>query len=525
MPSNEPLTSPRVGLLRHERSWLVGVVAVYLALALPVVFFGRLNSDEGWYLLASVNVAGGQRPYRDFLFTQMPLLPYVYAAFLSALGWTLVTARFVSMLFGLGGLCFAMAAIRRRAGGFAAILGGMLLALDLAVTSDASALKTQSLTLLLTGLAVWLASGSGRWFEIVGSVAAMTLAVLSRLSMLPALACFYLFWLTRPGRRVIGLAAATASGALLAAGASFFWAGGNGQFGVYDFHHAYFAGMSTEGRFGWFFLKGFLSNQMPIVLAGLSALALVGWRLWKTRTSSPPSFWTDDFRLLALLLASYLATTVLHVTRLAFYPSYQTSNVLFLIVPTGFVLGRLVDARPRMQAAMLAAAVSLGLLGMPLQEYVVHRDGVAGPGKVAEAVAVLGRLPRGNGRILTLAPELAVGAHFDLLSGYEMGPFSYFPLLDDAQAERLRVTNTASVQRDLVERRASILALTPKALGAFSRGIDPPKLRRLIDVRYDLAAVVRGYGQYSEPLYLFCAKATAVSEPNDPAAGQHHREQ
>jgi hypothetical protein len=501
----ESPTSSRSSLFRHPYAWLAAVVAIYLALALPVVFFGRVTADEGWYLLASVNVARGQQPYRDFLLTQMPLLPYVYAAFLSVVGQSLVAARLVSMLFGLGGLVLAMASLRRRAGVFAAVLGGLLLALDLAVTFDASVLKTQSLTLLLTGLAIWLAAGSGRWFEIVGSIVAMTLAVLTRLSMLPALACFCLFWLAGPKhRRAVGLLATAVSAVMLAASAWFFWAGGNAWFGVYDFHHVYFAGMSTEGGFGWFFLQGFLSNQMPIVVAGLSALALLGWRWWKSGTSGAP--WVADLPLLALLLGSYLSTTTLHATRVVAYPTYQTSNVLFLVVLTGIVLGRAAEAKPRVHAATLAAAVLLALLGMPWQEYVVHRDGMAAPGKVAEATAVLARLPQGNRRILTLAPELAVGAHLDLLAGYEMGTFSYFPLLGDAQAEQLHVANTVRVQRDLAEQRASILALTPRALGTFSRGIEPHELRRLIDSHYNLAAVVKGYGQYAEELYLFSAK-------------------
>jgi hypothetical protein len=507
-------------MLRHERAWLGGVVAVYLALALPVVFFGRLTADEGWYLLASVNVAHGQRPYRDFLFTQMPLLPYVYAAVLSVIGHGLVTARLVSMLFGLGGLLFAVLAIRRRAGGGAAILGGTLLALNLAVTFDASVLKTQSLTLLLSGLSIWLASGTGRRHEIAGSIAAMTLAVLSRLSMLPALACFCLFWVLGPRRgRTVGIVATLASAAALLASGWFFWADGNGWFGVYDFHRVYFAGMPTEGQFGWFFFKGFLGNQMPIIVAGLVAMGLLGWRWWKSGSSSPP--WASDLRLLWLLLASYLVTTVLHATRTVVYPTYQTSNVLFLVVLTGIVLGRLVDGKPRGQAATWALAVLLGLVGMPWQEYVLHRDGLAAPGKVTEVTAAIARLPRGNGRILTLAPELAVSAGLDLLPGYEMGSFSYFPLLDDARAGQLRVVNQARFERDVLESRASILALTPRALATLSRGIGPPKLRHLIDSRYQLAMATAGYGQYAEELYLFAAKDSGT--PRKRSRPRHQR--
>lgn len=40
---------------------------------------GDLNQDEGWYLLAARSVSEGKLPYRDFAFTQGPMLPVVYS--------------------------------------------------------------------------------------------------------------------------------------------------------------------------------------------------------------------------------------------------------------------------------------------------------------------------------------------------------------------------------------------------------------------------------------------------------------
>ena len=494
-----------VGSLRPQWPWLGLVALVYLAFALPVVFYGRLTADEGWYLLASVNIAEGERPYRDFLFTQTPLLPYVYGVLLSTVGASLVAARLVSMLFGLGGLLCAMAAIQRRAGTFAAALGGAILVLDLAVAFDASVLKTQPLTLLLGGLAIWLVSGTGRWFEVIGSVAAMTLAVLARLSMVPALVCFQVYWLAAGSvRRGVAWGAAVASAGVLAACAGFFWAGGNAFFGVYEFHRAYFAAMPTDGRFFWLFVKGFVANQMPIVVAGLAAFGLLIWRWRKSGLSSSP--WASELRLLALLGSSYLGTTLLHATRTVTYPTYQTSNVLFVVVFAGIVLGRLGRSNRRMQVAMMATAVLRGLAGMPWQEYVVNLRGVGAPGKVAEATAKLNLLPRGNGQILTLAPELAVSTQRKLIPGYEMGAFSYFPRMDDTRAEQVRVVNAARLERDLTAQRASILALTTDAMYVFARGLEPDRLVHLITSHYNLVGTVEGYGQYSEVLYLFAEK-------------------
>jgi hypothetical protein len=399
-----------------------------------------------------------------------------------------------------------MAAIQRRAGTFAAVLGGTILVLDLAVMFDASVLKTQPLTLLLGGLAIWLVSSSGRWFEIVGSVATMTLAVLTRLSMAPALVCFLVYWLAAgSSRRGVALVATVASAGVLAASVAFFWAGGNAFFGVYEFHRAYFAGMPTDGKFLWPFVKGFVANQMPVIVAGLSAFGLLIWRWRKSGISSSP--WASDTRLLALLVASYLSTTILHATRTVTYPTYQTANVLFVVVFAGIVLGRLGSSKPRRQAAMMAASLLIGLAGMPWQEYVVNLRGVGAPGKVAEASAKLNLLRKGNGQILTLAPELVVSTHLKLLPGYEMGAFSYFPRLDDARAKQLHVVNAARLERDLTEHRASILGLTTDSMYVFARGLGHDRLVHLITSHYSLVGRIEGYGQYSEVLYLFAEKA------------------
>jgi uncharacterized membrane protein len=290
----------------------------------------------------------------------------------------------------------------------------------------------------------------------------------------------------------------------LAASATFFWASGNAFFGVYEFHQAYFADMSTDGKFLWFFMKGFIANQMPIIVAGLVTFALLIWRRSRSKTSS--ALCASDVRLSVLLVGSYLSTTILHATRTVTYPTYQTSNVLFLVVLIATTLGRLVSSNLRVQVATYAAAVLIGLAGMPLQEYVVNFRGAGAPGKVAEASAKLGLLPKGNGQILTLSPEIAVSSHLKLVPGYELGAFSYFPRLDDARTDQLHVVNANRLVRDLTSRRASVLALTTDSLYLFARGLGHARLTRLITSHYDLAGTISDYGQYSEVLYLLTEK-------------------
>jgi hypothetical protein len=52
-----------------------------------------IDGDEGFYLLASRLVLQHRAPYLDFFYTQAPLLPYVYAAWLKLAGLTWISAR------------------------------------------------------------------------------------------------------------------------------------------------------------------------------------------------------------------------------------------------------------------------------------------------------------------------------------------------------------------------------------------------------------------------------------------------
>jgi hypothetical protein len=51
------------------------VIAAWLGLSGINVWWGELNQDEGWYLYAAKQMAAGLVPYRDFAYTQAPMLP------------------------------------------------------------------------------------------------------------------------------------------------------------------------------------------------------------------------------------------------------------------------------------------------------------------------------------------------------------------------------------------------------------------------------------------------------------------
>ncbi len=90
-------------------------VLALAALGGYLVLNGALNTDEGFYLLASRLVANGFRPYRDFGYTQGPVLPYVNVPWLAVLGYNLAGLRLASLGWTLITVTLGVWRLRRRA--------------------------------------------------------------------------------------------------------------------------------------------------------------------------------------------------------------------------------------------------------------------------------------------------------------------------------------------------------------------------------------------------------------------------
>jgi hypothetical protein len=106
----------------------VGAFALYLVLALVHVLAGRLNADEGWYLYAAQLVFKGDIPYRDFAYTQTPLLPYVYGLPQLLFQPSIYLGRATSLLLAVTTFALCVLLAKTHADKMAAGLTGLFLA-------------------------------------------------------------------------------------------------------------------------------------------------------------------------------------------------------------------------------------------------------------------------------------------------------------------------------------------------------------------------------------------------------------
>jgi len=96
-----------------KRYWFLAVLGCAV-LAFAAVWLGGLNQDEGWYLYAARLVSEGKTPYRDFFYTQAPVMPMVYAAFAPVWdAFGLLGARVLTLSLGALGVAFFCALAAR----------------------------------------------------------------------------------------------------------------------------------------------------------------------------------------------------------------------------------------------------------------------------------------------------------------------------------------------------------------------------------------------------------------------------
>lgn len=140
-----------------------GILAglAYVVLALAAIWLGGLNQDEGWYLYAAQLVGEGKTLYRDFFYTQGPLMPILYAP----LAWVwreggLLGARLLTGVVGLVGVAFAASLARLLAPtgrkGAAGVIAFLLLGCNLYHVYYTAIPKTYALASLFVMMGFYL---------------------------------------------------------------------------------------------------------------------------------------------------------------------------------------------------------------------------------------------------------------------------------------------------------------------------------------------------------------------------------
>ncbi|MCR5413594.1 MAG: hypothetical protein K6F50_02550 [Kiritimatiellae bacterium] len=493
-----------------------GIIACIAAAILSVaaIWLGALNQDEGWYLYAAELVRDGLMPYRDFFYTQGPLMPIVYSAFSWA--WTsagLVGARAVTLAIGLAGIGLSVALVRelvpaekRTAASVTVIL---LLACNLYHLYYLTIPKTYA-----------LAS-----FFVAGGYYLLVRAMKTPESARPFTAPGFYF--------AAGLSLAFAAGTRISLGAllavcgfgllfmfftrrfAFLWFGLGGLsglsivYGPFLFDSGAFEGLcaaqkyhAARGGFSAVFVTGSLSRlvrwYLPVwILLGLAvAMRRIQGSSGKEECAARGAC--------GLLFAGFLAVFLVQMLAPFPYEDYQVPVMgLAAVLASVLVSVRVMETRLAVVLAMgLAFATSFG---SPLLEkwttdgqdrfWSIIKDKPELM-KLQEAAREIDAMDPGGKTILTQDLYLAIETGRRVPAGLEMGPFS---MLDDA--------SWRAILEDPESPRIA-------ALSGYSFAIDPPvcrernpekqrEYRDIVARRYALKREIKAFGQNSTLLQIY----------------------
>ena len=505
------------------RAWrcLVAATALAaLALALVNVWMGPLNQDEGWYLLAAQNVARGRMPYRDFLYPQGPFLPCFYGALawlwspLGVLGGRLLTAAL-----GLCAALFAGFAANRCAGRAepaAGRLAGLLAFALLALSPDWSYFtaipKTYALAaaLLCAGFALTVARRPAP--ALAGALFAAAAATRATLCIAAVPVWIALVADSRePGRRLHWLRFALGCAAMLALcyGPVLALCADN-----FVFSQTYHTAREGAGLGAWLMLRaGFVSllaQGHPAMVAAAAAL-LVCVRPAALR-GLPRLWWAA--------VVAFAALTLAHLLTPFPYNDYNTPAMplaaVALAVPLARAAVRMGASPVRVGLGVLAAALvfagasplCMKWVGGEQRLFWFRTDSSSALSRLRAAGAAVRECA--NGRpLLTQDAYLAVEAGLPVVPGLEMGPFSFFPELDEPTARKRHVHNEVTLLDAIASTDASVASVSGFTLAIACPSTEPvdPRLRsflleELVQRFPEPFYEEERFGQHNTPLVL-----------------------
>lgn len=482
-----------------KRYWFLAAFG-FAVLAFAAVWLGALNQDEGWYLYAARLVSEGKIPYRDFFYTQAPVMPIVYAAFVSV--WNsfgLLGGRILTFALGAAGIMFACALAWRLspAGrrGEAALVTFLLLGSNLYHLYFIAIPKTYALASLFVAAGFYLlsfADASRRRCAVFAAAAGLSLALASgtRISlgiMLPVVGFSLLFAFRRLRWTFLWFGLGGAAG--LAAVYGFFLcdpASRAGLFAAQAYHAA-------RGGFDPVFTIGSVSRLVRWYLPLFVVLGLGSFRDGK------------------VLLWSAVAVFLLQMLAPFPYEDYQVPVMGMLAVFAAVNFAGRGDSRADVGQRRLLLVLGLAwatAFGSPLLEkwttngqdrfWTLKKDKCELAQLRDVARMIEEEDPHGD-MLLTQDLYLAIETGRHVPKGLEMGPFS---ILSD-------------------EEWRSLLASAPcriAALSGYSFAIDPPRCDetpserqleywRILKGVYDLVAVEERFGQNATSLLVLKRKS------------------
>ncbi|NKB22962.1 MAG: hypothetical protein GKR87_00900 [Kiritimatiellae bacterium] len=539
-----------------KNAWLIFLGLLTLGVGLLLnganLYFGDLNQDEGWYLYAGKQVSNGKIPYRDFAFTQAPVMPFVYSLIHPLVKREgIAGGRLFTTALGLiAGILSAWLAARVAPVGWgkhAALIAFTLITCNVYQSYFMTVVKTYALCslFLVSGLlAASFTKNRYGWVAAAGAAALLALAAGTRISTGIALPVIGLYFLSQ--RKHLGdpIWISFGVGGMLSLFLIFFplaWMAFDGLwFGLFEYHSLRMSGnWLSQGVYKAGFISRFVQAYFVFVCFGAALIMLyilkpIASGITPLKTLTPNGFSKS-------LLGVGIAVSFVHFCAPFPYDDYQTIiyPVLSIVLALGLVqwivtreqnktgteisMPNIIHSKMWMMwlLTLLFFTSVFASFSSPINQQwmVLGQDRIwwrlknkTDINKLREVSDSLSQKSFPNDLLLTQDTYLAVEADKSVPHGMEMGPFCYFPEWSRERAEKLNVLNKEMLLELFQTTQARYAAFSEYGLAIQSPEIreitqsEQAELKHVLHQYFELEDEQAHFGQAHTTLKIFKKK-------------------
>ena len=491
----------------HDKTRIVTLLGIGLFVIGCLVYLelGQVNADEGWYLYASKLALEGELPYRDFAYTQMPLLPYIYGV-IQIVHPSIFWGRLTSVLLSMGTLVMSTVTARRYGGARAAAITALLFASFTFCVYFNSIVKTYALvSFFFAATLFFLTSDQSNDASYPLALLFALGATLVRFTAVFFLAPILIYALAAtPRRQTRALVLLECAVATLVAAFFLLPAWQLARWNLLDSHLSHWGATPILAR-----LRDIVFLRLPDIVHSFGPLLVLGavalYFLLRYRNAQLGS--RDSAPLLAataglvLFGASHLVNGIWEVEYLV--PAFTTFLPIVAITLSHAYGETESVSRPLVLVALVAVIFLL-----PLGESTQHTDLTGGRlplEEIDQVAAFVAQNSQPTDKVLALeALSVVVDANRSCVPGMTLAQFS-LQEVDTATAERLHVVNYQLLTEAISQKTARVIVLTdpdwnmltvanPAGLGT---------LQNVLDQNYREAQTLTEFGQFSQNVHVY----------------------
>lgn len=485
-----------------------------MVFSLIYLFLGGVNADEGWYLYASKLVFQGQIPYRDFAYTQMPLLPYIYGLPQVILFPSIYLGRVTSVLFSTTTLALCILIARRYAGEMGAGLTALLLGTFTYGIYFVSIVKTYALISLLFALVFFvLASNIPDNWKYIFAVIIALFAAMVRLSAIFFMIPIIIYSLAVALRRSTGFSLVAALCIALAGSASFFFLSDLEaiKWNLITHHISQWGDTPITDRIVRITIQRipfFIQYFNPYVILVFSLLLLAARDVQIKAMIRPYLYQNPPLLVTGIGLVLF---SISHLGTGGWYIEYFAPAVMVFLPIIAIIFSKICALQKSSSSVFLLQGMLIfTLLMTPLRHGMQHIDlsgGVMPLEEIREVSTYISKHSSSSDRLFALeALWIAIESDRSVLPGMTMAQFSY-QNVNGKEAEKLKLVNGKIALEYINDCAATVVVLIDGDWQMFKRtGYDDLILQALAS-RYELVLTKEAFGQRSDNVYVYLCRS------------------